>query len=186
MKLVDNSLIIESFTEAYEAFFNPGYWGYRPGGSWCAHYAATLMLGMEESLARSVVLEFKNTEIQKYWEKLEQIQDICYEEFDFNVGSVIESKDADPRDKNSILIDVAKKISDRGFDTFDFEMFDDDVSCCRAVKVTDIKTNKYFLFFDIEDMAMYNSLVDWIHSENKIRIIESRKQCALEFLKELS
>ena len=183
MKLVDKSILLESFSEAYESFFAPTYWDFAAGGQHCAYYAAALFLKVEDSVAHNLSLEFSNKEIAEYWDKLEQIRNIYNQKFDFNTGSVIENRNTDTRDETLKLVEVAKKISERGFDAFEFEVFDDYVTCCRAVKVTDIKTTNYFIFLDIEDMAMYDSLVEWIQEEKKIRIIATRIKEAENFLK---
>lgn len=198
MRIKDKVVVIESFDEANAVFYRPVESG-QYEGSRSGYYAAVIFLG--EGLPRNEYegysVSFANKQIEKYWNMLvEADYDRRYVKFDFDTGeegerswwgfekNCISRLDGDEDIKSYHM--VAKAIANKGFDAFDFSVYDDEENVTRTIEVVDKKTNSLFNFNDSIDPNMYDDLREWVMKNNKSRVKKSIVDSANQFLKEIS
>lgn len=183
MRTDQHKIIIESFDEAFRAFYAPEYYAYVAGGPQTAYCAAMEMTDWDAYGTQQARLVFANLSIEAYWKNL-TMQNRMYDMFIFTAdwttddqGGVLARREDDCPDHL-----VAVHIARTGYSRFDFYLRDNIDRACREIVVTDTDSHAEYTFSDIRDLSMYESLRSWIEQNRSVSVDGYLQKQALEFI----
>lgn len=175
MKVRDNVIIIESFSEAREVAYSP-ISQEREMGSNRALYAARLA-GITNSDTRDHVVEFSSREVEEYFLKMvseERNHRLCYINFTdgteedsswWGGGAFVRRKDWGDK-RPSEYLKVIRHIIQTGFNSFEFNFYDDYDRVTEACRIQNLM-ERVFVIERIVDPNLFDGLALWVKEEKR-------------------